>query len=305
MQNGMDPIRHKQGRVAVLVSVGVNIILTILQLIIGVVAHSQALVADAIHSMSDLLGDGVVLVANAHSHKAPDDNHHYGHLRFETAASVLLGVLLMGVGAGLLWAAFGRLQNPADIPQVHPAALVVALFVIAGKESLFRYMRNVGERIRSTMLIANAWHARSDAASSLVVALGIMANLAGFSVADSLAALIVGLMIARMGWKFFSRSFGDLLDKAVDSATQDRIRQHLLDTPGVLGVHDLKTRKLGDMIWVEVDLEMDGSLSIAEGHEIAVRARARVIENEHVLDVMTHFDPVEADDPRLRAPAAT
>src|SRR5690606_30122555 len=101
-------------------------------------------------------------------------------------------------------------------------ALVVALFVIAGKESLFRYMRNVGERIRSTMLIANAWHARSDAASSLVVALGIMANLAGFSVADSLAALIVGLMIARMGWKFFSRSFGDLLDKAVDTATQDR-----------------------------------------------------------------------------------
>ena len=210
----------------------------------------------------------------------------------------------MSVGAGLLWAAFGRLQDPGDIPQVHPAALIVALLAIAGKESLFRYMLKVGERIRSTMLVANAWHARSDAASSLVVALGIVANLAGFPLADPLAALVVGLMIARMGWKFFSSSFADLMDRAVDTDTENRIRTHLLDTPGVLGIHDLKTRKLGDMIWVEVDIEMDGSLSIAEGHEIAVQARARVMENEHVLDVMTHFDPVDAHDPRLRVPGA-
>lgn len=300
MQNGTDPIRFKQGRTAVLVSIVVNVSLTVLQLIIGVLAQSQALIADAVHTLSDLLGDGVVLVANAQGRKAPDADHHYGHLRFETAASMMLGMLLMVVGAGLLWAAFERLQSPGDIAQVHPAALAVALLALVGKESLFRYMRRVGERIRSTMLIANAWHARSDAASSLVVALGILANLAGFPMADTLAALIVGLMIIRMGWQFFSRSFADLMDRAVDTSTQNRIGKLLLDTPGVLGIHDLKTRKMGDMIWVEVDIEMDGSLSIAEGHEIAVQARARVMESEPVLDVMTHFDPVEPDDPRLR-----
>ena len=300
MQNGLDPVRYQTGRAATFVSVAVNLVLTAVQMIVGMLAHSQALVADAIHTLSDLLADGVVLAANAQSRKAPDADHQYGHLRFETAASMILGVLLMVVGAGLLWRAFGNLQSPADIPKVHPAALFVALLAIACKETLFRYMLKVGERIRSTMLIANAWHARSDAASSLVVALGIIANLAGFPMADTLAALVVGLMIARMGWKFFAGSFADLMDRAVDIDTENRIRGHLLATPGVLGIHDLKTRKLGDMIWVEVDIEMDGSLSIAEGHEIAVRARARVMENEPVLDVMTHFDPVDSDEAQFR-----
>lgn len=300
MNTEFDPVRYKAGRTTSLVSVAVNLLLTIVQVWVGIAAHSQALVADAIHTLSDLLSDGVVLVANAQSRKAPDADHQYGHLRFETAASMVLGVLLIGVGAGMLWTAFGYLQNPGDVPQVHPAALVVALLAIVFKESLFRYMLRVGERVRSTMLVANAWHARSDAASSLVVALGIVANLAGFPLADPLAALIVGLMITRMGWKFFSNSFADLMDRAVDTETEHRIRSHLLATPGVLGIHDLKTRKLGDMIWVEVDIEMDGSLSIAEGHEIAVRARARVLDNEPVLDVMTHFDPVDPNAPRFK-----
>lgn len=299
MHGGLDPIRYQAGRTATIVSVFANVTLTIIQVVVGVLAHSQALVADAIHTLSDLLADGVVLVANAQSRKAPDADHQYGHLRFETAASMILGVLLLSVGVGMLWKAFGYLQTPGEIQRVHPAALIVALLALGCKESLFRYMLRVGERIRSTMLVANAWHARSDAASSLVVALGIIANLAGFSIADPLAALVVGLMIARMGWKFFSTSFADLMDRAVDAETETRIRGHLLSTPGVLGIHDLKTRKLGDMIWVEVDIEMDGSLSITEGHEIAVRARARVMANEPVLDVMTHFDPVDPNDPRF------
>lgn len=300
MQNGHDPARHQAGRAAALVSVAVNLVLTCVQVVVGLLAHSQALVADAIHTFSDLVADGVVLAANSQSRKGPDAGHQYGHLRFETAASMVLGVLLMSVAATMLWRAYAYLQNPGEILQVHPAALIVALLAIACKETLFRYMVKVGERVRSTMLVANAWHARSDAASSLVVAAGIVANLAGFPMADPLAALVVGLMIARMGWKFFSSSFADLMDRAVDAETQARIREHLLSTPGVLGIHDLKTRKLGDMIWVEVHIEMDGGLSIAEGHEIAVRARARVMENEHVLDVTTHFDPVDPGDPRLQ-----
>lgn len=275
-----------------MVSVVVNIVLTAAQLAVGLLAHSQALVADAIHSLSDLLSDGVVLVANKHSQKAPDADHPYGHRRFETAASLAVGALLLSVGLGMLWSSFTKLQSPAAIPEVHSTALAVALLALASKEILFRYLLRVAQRVRSSMLVANAWHARSDAASSLVVAVGILANLGGFHLADPLAALVVGLMIVRMGWKFFFRSFNDLMDSAVDDKTEERIRGHLASTPGVLGIHGLKTRKLGDMIWVEVDLEMDGTLTIAQGHVIATEARKRVMQNEPVLDVMTHFDPV-------------
>lgn len=288
--------RYAQGRFSTWVSVFVNIILTVAQAVIGIFAHSQALVADAIHSFSDLLSDFVVLVANKHSQKGPDADHHYGHLRFETAASLILGVLLLAVGAGMLWSAFNKLQTPEAIEKVHYAAIIAAVLTLACKELLFRYLLRVGERVRSSMLIANAWHARSDAASSLVVLVGIGANLLGLPIADPVAALIVGLMIGRMGWQFFHNAFSDLMDRAVDDETEQRIRDHLLATPGVYGLHDLKTRKLGDMIWVEVDLEMDARLTIAQGHDIAVEARRRVMEHEAVLDVMTHFDPVHVDD---------
>lgn len=274
------------------VSVWVNIVLTVFQLVVGIFAHSQALIADAIHSLSDLVADGVVLVANQHSGKGPDDDHHYGHLRFENAATLAVGMLLVVVGLGMLWRSGVRLQAPELIPTVHEIALYVALVAILVKELLFRYMLQVAKRVRSTMLVANAWHARSDAASSLVVALGIGANLAGAPLADPLAALIVGVMIIRMGWKFTWQAFNDLVDRAVDEDTQRAIRERILGTPGVRGVHDLRTRKMGDMIWVEVDIEMDGQLTIEAGHAIAVEARRRVMADLPVLDVMTHFDPV-------------
>ncbi|TAL83595.1 MAG: cation transporter [Candidimonas sp.] len=292
IDTSLDTTRQTAGRRSTLVSVAVNVALATLQMIVGVYAHSQALVADAIHSLSDLVSDGVVLFANKHSQKAPDAEHPYGHRRFETAASLTLGALLLAVGIGMLWTAFNKLQDPSNIPRVHSIALAVAAIALVSKELLFHYMLRVAQRVRSSMLVANAWHARSDAASSLVVAIGIIANLAGFPLADPLAALIVGLMVARMGWKFFFRAFNDLMDQAVDLQTEGRIRTLLASTPGVQGIHSLKTRKMGDMIWVEVDLEMDATLTIAQGHAIADEARKRVMDHEPVLDVTTHFDPV-------------
>lgn len=288
-----DRKRQKAGFRSTMVSVVVNTLLSATQLYIGLFAQSSALVADAIHSLSDLVSDAVVLVVNKHSHTPADAEHPYGHRRFETAASMIIGALLLSVGIGMLWASFTKLQNPSLIPKVHHVALYVALVGVLSKELLFRYLLRVATRVQSTMLAANAWHARSDAASSVVVAIGIVANLAGFPMADPLAALIVGLLITRMGWSFFFESFHDLMDRAADDQTEARIRDTILATPGVLGLHDLKTRKMGDMLWVEVDLEMDGSLTIAQGHDIAVDARRRVMETEPVLDVMTHFDPVD------------
>lgn len=288
-----DRKRKEAGFRSTMVSFAVNTSLATGQLFVGLFAQSTALVADAIHSLSDLVSDAVVLIVNKHSHTPADAEHPYGHRRFETAASMIIGAILLSVGLGMLWASFTRLQNPSLIPQVHHIALYVALLGVVAKELLFRYLLRVATRVQSTMLAANAWHARSDAASSVVVAIGIVANLAGFPMADPLAALIVGLLITRMGWSFFFESFHDLMDRAADDETEARIRDKILATPGILGLHDLKTRKMGDMLWVEVDLEMDGSLTITQGHAIAEDARHRVMSTEPVLDVMTHFDPVD------------
>ncbi|RYP43479.1 hypothetical protein DL770_011644 [Monosporascus sp. CRB-9-2] len=286
------PAMKRAAKRSTLVSVGVNLALTAAQLVAGVLAHSQALIADAIHSLSDLVSDFVVLFAGHHSQKGPDAEHHYGHLRFETAASLVLGLLLLAVGIGMLWNSVTKLEHPESISQVKLVGLWVALGALVSKELLFRYMLAVAERVRSSMLIANAWHARSDAASSLVVALGIVGNLLGFPLLDPVAAFVVGLMVSRMGWQFGSDALHDLMDRAVDQETASEIREVILGTPGVLGVHDVRTRKMGDMILVDAHLEIAGSATVKVGHDIALEARRRVLERRDVLNVMTHVDPV-------------
>lgn len=291
------PAMKRAAKRSTLVSVGVNLALTAAQLVAGVLAHSQALIADAIHSLSDLVSDFVVLFAGHHSQKAPDAEHHYGHLRFETAASLVLGLLLLAVGIGMLWSSVTKLEHPESISHVKLIGLWVALGALVSKELLFRYMLAVAERVRSSMLIANAWHARSDAASSLVVALGIVGNLLGFHLLDPVAALVVGLMVSRMGWQFGSNALHDLMDRAVDEETATEIREVILGTPGVLGVHDVRTRKMGDMILVDAHLEIAGTATVRVGHDIALEARRRVMERRDVLNVMTHVDPVDRHPP--------
>jgi cation diffusion facilitator family transporter len=278
------------------VSVAVNILLTATQIAVGIFAKSQGLVADGIHSLSDLVADFVVLLANHHSKKVADVDHPYGHQRFETAASLALGVLLLAVGVGMLWSAVRKLEDPDSIQQVHIVALWVAAGALIAKEALFRYMLAVAKRVKSSMLVANAWHARSDAASSLVVSLGIIGNLAGYPILDPIAALIVGLMVARMGWKFGWDALHDLMDRAVDEEEVAAIRRTLLETPGVAGVHDIHTRKMGDMIVVDAHLEIDASITVEAGHDIAVAARQRVLQRHRVLNLMTHVDPWRRPD---------
>ena len=279
------------------VSVGVNIVLTAMQLITGLWAGSQALVADALHSLSDLIADFVALLARKHSHKAPDADHQYGHQRYETAASLVLGLLLLAAGCSMLLSAGNKLTGATPLAAVHQAALYAALFTLASKELLFRYMLKIATEVRSSMLAANAWHARADAASSLVVAVGIIGNLAGYTWLDPLAAALVGFMVGRTGWQFAWDALNKLMDRAADDDTVAAIRATLLATPGVQGLHDMRTRHMGDQILVDVHLEIDGELTVYQGHDIAANARARVMAEHHVLDVMTHIDPVAA--PRI------
>jgi cation diffusion facilitator family transporter len=286
------PEREAATKRSTWVSVVVNLCLTITQVIAGVIAGSQALIADGIHSLSDLVADFVVLLAVHHSKKQADEDHHYGHQRYENAASMVLGGLLLAVGVGMLWSAAHKLQTPASIPTVHLVALWVALGALVVKEVLFRYMLAVAERVRSSMLVANAWHARSDAASSLVVAIGIGGNLLGFAILDPIAALIVGFMVIKMGWEFFWDALHDLMDRAATEEQVEGIAAEILATPGVLGMHELKTRKAGDMILADVHLEIDGSLTVTEGHDIARQAKLNVMARHPVLYLMTHVDPV-------------
>jgi cation diffusion facilitator family transporter len=278
------------------VSVAVNVVLSALQIAVGILAASQALVADGIHSLSDLVADFVVLVAGRHSQKDADEDHPYGHQRFENAASLALGLLLLGVGVAMVWSAVGKLQTPESIPTAHAVALWVALAALVSKELLFRYMLAVAKRVKSGMLVANAWHARSDAASSLVVSLGLVGNLMGYPLLDPVAALIVGLMVAKMGWGFGWDALHDLMDRAVDEDEVQAIRDTLLKTPGVAGVHDVRTRKMGDMVVADAHIEVDALLTVEQGHNIAVAARAAVMQRHRVLNLMTHVDPAHRHD---------
>jgi cation diffusion facilitator family transporter len=278
------------------VSVGVNVALSATQLTVGVLAKSQALISDGIHSLSDLVSDGVVLFASHHSKKDADIDHPYGHQRFETGASLALGLLLLAVGAGMLWSAVQKLEAPETIQTVHVSALWVAGVALVAKELLFRYMLRVAKSVKSGMLVANAWHARSDAASSLVVGIGIIGNLMGYPILDPIAALIVGFMVARMGWGFSWDALHDLMDRSVDEQEVDAIRKTLLATDGVHAVHDVRTRKMGDMIVVDAHLEVDAGITVEAGHDIAVAARERVLQRHRVLNLMTHIDPWRRPD---------
>ncbi|MBC8641157.1 cation transporter [Caballeronia sp. EK] len=272
-------------------SIALNSVLTTAQLVVGFLAHSQALIADGVHSLADIVSDFIVLIANEHAGAAPDVDHNYGHNRYETVASLFLGGLLVAVGVGMLWRAGSRIVNLQDIPPVKVGALAVAIIVLVSKEALFRYMLRAAERVRSAMLVANAWHARSDAASSLVVALGIIGSLAGFRILDPIAAALVGFLIGKMGWTFAWDALQDLSDRALDQATTEDLRAILLTTPGVREVHEFRTRKMGDLAIVDAHILVDPLISVSEGHYIAESARANMLADTRVIDALIHVDP--------------
>ncbi|HQS58921.1 MAG TPA: cation diffusion facilitator family transporter [Gallionellaceae bacterium] len=285
------PVRFAAARKSTWVSIVINLLLTVIQVVAGFFGKSQSLMADGLHSFSDLVADILVLFANRHGNRHADANHPYGHARIETAASLILGISLAAVGVALLISAGLRLQHPEQVQAVHPYTLWIALLALAAKEGLFRYLLAVARRVRSQMLVANAWHARSDAASSLVVMVGIGGNLLGYTFLDLVAAAVVGGMIAHMGGKFALEALSELVDTGLDEEEVNAIRQTLLSAPGVRSLHELRTRKMADNALVDAHIIVDPKISVSEGHYIAESARLAVLHNHHVLDVMVHIDP--------------
>jgi cation diffusion facilitator family transporter len=291
-------VRFAAARKSTWISIFINLGLTIIQVLTGFFGKSQSLMADGLHSLADLLSDLLVLFANRHGNKHADAEHPYGHARIETAASLILGASLAALGIGLLIAAGMRLQHPEQVQTVHPLTLWVAIIALAAKEGMFRYMLAVAQRVRSQMLIANAWHARSDAASSLVVIVGIVGNLLGYTFLDLVAAAVVGVMIAYMGIQFARDALAELIDTGLDQEEVRAIRNTLKAVPGVMGLHDLRTRKMADNALVDAHIIVEPKISVSEGHYIAEAARSAVLKSHHVMDVMVHID--SEDDAQAR-----
>lgn len=290
----VDPQRYREGQRATWISATLNLVLTIAQLVVGWLAHSQSLIAHGLHSFSDLLSDFLVLYANRKGSHPADREHPYGHARVETAATLVLGASLSLIGFGILWEATMRLQQVATLPPVELIALWVAIATAASKEVLFRYLLRVAQRLRSPMLAANAWHTRADAASALVVVAGIAGALMGWKFLDLLAAVIMGFMILRMGLKLAWESLRELIDTGLDKDKVEAIRATLRETPGVLGLHELRTRRMAHQALVDAHVLVDPRISVSEGHRIGESARQRVLrQHPEVIDVLVHVDAEE------------
>lgn len=297
------PVVHEQRtargratrRVAVVSGV-VNLLLSFAQVIVGLVANSAALVADGIHSASDLLSDLLVWFASRHASQAPDRDHPYGHGRFETAATLGLGILLGLVALGIVWNGIERLLD-VDRPIPGQLALIVAAVGIVAKESLYWYTIAVARRLNSEMLRANAWHHRSDAISSVVVLIGVGGAVFGFTYMDALAAIVVGLMVAKIGWDLGYGALTELVDTALDDDQVGEAKRVIMAIDGVRSVHMLRTRRHGAEASADVHVQVAPRLSVSEGHMISQAVEDRMIDKvDAITDVTVHIDPEDDED---------
>lgn len=288
--------RHVSIRRAALVAAATNLALAAAQLTGGLLAQSQALIADGLHTLSDLASDAVVWLASGQAGAAPDAEHPYGHGRIETLGTVLVGLLLLGVAGGLLLEAGRRLFAETPLAAPAPLALAFALLGVVAKEILFRYTRRVARRVGSDLLQANAWHQRSDVASSLIVLVGIGGALVGLTYLDALAAAIVAGMIALIGGRLVLRSLDELIDRGLSRERLERISADIRAVEGVLGLHRLRSRRMGGHSLVDVHVQLAPRISVSEAHQISERVRARLLAaDDDVSDVTVHVDP-ESDD---------
>ena len=294
--------RANAAKKATWISVAVNLALTLAQLLAGWLAHSQSLIAHGLHSLSDLLSDFLVLWASAQSAAPADSAHPYGHARFETAATLLLGISLVGIGGGILWDSGLRLQAGEGGAVVGMLAFWTAVLTVVAKEALYHYLIAVAEKWRSQLLTANALHTRADAASALVVVVGIGGALLGWSFLDLLAAALMGFMILRMGAQLARDAISELIDTGLDAARVEAFRKTLLATPGVRGLHELRSRRMAHQVLIDAHVQVDPRISVSEGHKIAEMARRQVLrEHPDVLDVLVHVDPEDDLEPDLMA----
>lgn len=297
-----DKARARGIQRATFVAICTNSALVIGQLTVGLLANAFSLVADAVHTLSDLFTDLLVLLAGRHGANPADRDHPYGHGRIETVATLLLSAVLAIVGLMFLWSSGVRLQNMDAAPPVHYAAIYMAFGTLVAKELLFRYTLAASKRLKAPVLEANAWHARSDAASSLVVTAGIGGSLAGYPFLEPLAAAVVGFLIAHMGVRLGWSAIRELIDTGLPAEDVARLRRTILGTPGVRDLHDLRTRRMADRVLCDTHVLVDPRVTVSEGHRISDQVYFRIRDaHPEVREVLVHIDA--EDDGQLQSAA--
>lgn len=283
-----------------LVGAWINVVLSLVKILVGIFGHSQALIADGIHSLSDLVSDIIVWIAAHHASNKPDAEHPYGHGRFETLATLLLGIILILVALGLTWDASWRLFRPAELLVPEPMVIYAAAASILFKEWLYHYTVRVARKTNSKMLLANAWHHRSDAISSVVVVIGVAGALAGLTYLDAVAAVLVAVIIGKIGWGLVWESMQELADKGLETERLEAIRREILAVGGVRDLHMLRTRSLGGHVLADVHLLVEPRISVSEGHLISLLVEQRLKASfDDIGDVIVHIDPEDdALEPR-------
>lgn len=296
--------RYHLARKVTVVGAIMNALLGIMKVITGGLFHSHALIADGVHSFADLLTDAMVLVGAKYGSQDADAAHPYGHQRIETATTLMLSLALVMAGTGIAWDALDELFHKThDTPKL--LALPIAVFSILSNELLFQYTHFIGKKIKSALIIANAWHRRSDAASSLVVLVGIIGSFIGYTGFDALAAVIVAIMIIKMGCDYGWNSVKELIDTAVDPETLQNIQALILNTDGVIKIHQLRSRSMGGDIYVDVHVQVSPWISVSEGHYIAQHVHQKLMDKiDTIKDVTVHVDPEddETSNPSLHLP---
>jgi len=290
-----DAAREKIVRKVTWVGLWANLFLAGFKFIAGISGKSQALVADAIHSLTDLTTDIAVIAGSHYWSRPPDDDHPYGHKRLETLVTVFIGIVLVAAGIGIGWRAISTLQQKSAAPPGW-IALLAAFVSIISKEAIYRWTAITGKRVKSPALAANAWHHRTDALSSLPVLVAVAGAKAfpSWSFLDHFGAAVVSIFILHASIKIIWPAVSELIDAGVPTETLKTIRAMALKNEDVLQVHDIRTRYISSSIQVDLHIVVDGTITVREGHIIADDVRDRIIgEIPEILDVIVHVDPPE------------
>ena len=289
--------RYSVTRRVTLIGAAVNVVLSIGKIIFGWLGQSQALIADGLHSLSDLISDGMVVLAAKLGNQKADDTHPYGHGRIETLASLGMGLLLILVGVGIVWDGIHRLLEPEHLLQPSWLALSVAFISILAKEALYHYTLFAAKQVNSNLLKANAWHHRSDAVSSVVVLVGVAGSMAGLPWLDAIGAIIVAFMIGHVGWELGWQGAQELIDTAVEPEKLQEIEGIINNVYGVQALHQLRTRQMNGEIFVDVHVQVDPRLSVSEGHQISDAVQYGLLKQHNdVSDVIVHIDPEDDEE---------
>ncbi|MGD2020785.1 MAG: cation diffusion facilitator family transporter [Thiohalocapsa sp.] len=287
-------LRERRSAIArtALVGAVANLVLSVVKILVGILGQSQSLVADGIHSLSDLATDALVWVAGRQASRGPDDEHPYGHGRYETMATLALSLVLLAVAIGVGWDAALRLFSPGDLLKPSWITLYAACASIAVNEWLYWYTLAYARRVRSDMLRANAWHHRTDAISSIVVLIGIGGTLAGLPYLDAVAAFVVAVMIARIAWELGFDAARELVDTGLEPERLAAVRETILNVGGVRDLHMLRTRSMGGTVSTDVHVLVDPYISVSEGHLISVKVEQELKQRiDEIEDVTVHIDP--------------